>query len=381
MNIVNTSGQLIRKISYAGGGYFSLSDVEPAAYAQDHWMLNAHFAMDTGVRFETQSLTYTSRIAPRWGLSWSPSGSSSTVFRGGLGVFYDSVPLDTYAFTSLPEQVITTYDGTGYVTDGPRQYQNIISQSALSAFPLIHQQSRSGNFAPYNVAWNLEGEHSVNSYISVRLRYLHADGRNQITLSPLTSASQNAMVLAGTGTLQSHQFELTSRLGASKEREIFLSYVRQFAGGSISDASSYLGDFPFPVVRPQISARTPGEFPNRLLLWGTANMPWRIHLSPHIEYRNGFTWQPVDVLQNYVSTDHSAQPRYPAYFVADLRVAKDLNINPQHAVRLSLTFRNLTNHNNPLQVHNNIADPQYGSFLETTAATSCSTSTFYFECY
>jgi hypothetical protein len=28
-----------------------------------------------------------------------------------------------------------------------------------------------------------------------------------------------------------------------------------------------------------------------------------------------------------------------------------------------LTFRNLTNHNNPLQVHNNIADPLHGSFF------------------
>ena len=41
-------------------------------------------------------------------------------------------------------------------------------------------------------------------------------------------------------------------------------------------------------------------------------------------------------------------PRYPAYFAADLRVARDVNINPRHAVRLSVTLRNLTNHNNPL---------------------------------
>jgi len=38
-------------------------------------------------------------------------------------------------------------------------------------------------------------------------------------------------------------------------------------------------------------------------------------------------------------------------------------VNLQHAVRLSLTVRNLTNHFNPLEVHSNLADPQYGIFF------------------
>jgi hypothetical protein len=169
-------------------------------------------------------------------------------------------------------------------------------------------------------------------------------------------------VLAGSGALQTRQLEFTSRLGTNKERQLFFSYVRQFAAGDITDASSYLGDFPFPVVRSQIAAHTAGEIPNRFLLWGTTNLPWRMHLWPRVEYRNGFTWQPVDQLQDYISLA-SPQPRYPRYFTADLRIAKDFTVRSKHAVRLSLTFRNLTNHNNPLQVHNNIDDPLFGSFF------------------
>jgi hypothetical protein len=88
-----------------------------------------------------------------------------------------------------------------------------------------------------------------------------------------------------------------------------------------------------------------------------------MHLWPRIEYRNGFTWQPVDQLQNYVSLASAAQPRYPRYFTADFRVGKDFSVGSKHAVRISVTFRNLTNHNNPLQVHNNSYDPQFGSFF------------------
>jgi hypothetical protein len=362
VSIFNSSGQLLQTISFAGSGRFSLSDLEPALYAQDHWIVNRHVAIDAGLRFETQSLSYTSRFAPRGGLTWSPSGNSSTVIRGGLGIFYDSIPLETYAFSSYPEQIVTTYDGNGHITDGPRQFLNLTNESP-SGFPFIHQLSRNGNFAPYSFAWNVEGERIMSRYFSLRLRYLHANARNQLTLSPQTTGSESALVLAGSGVLQSHQFEFTSRLGSNKERQFFFSYVRQFAAGDISDASTYLGDFPFPVVRSQIIAHTSGEIPNRFLFWGTTNLPWRMHIWPHVEYRNGFTWQPVDEFQNYISLASELQPRYPRYFTADLRVAKDFNVGTKHAVRLSLTIRNLTDHNNPLQVHNNSDDPLFGTFF------------------
>jgi hypothetical protein len=362
VSIVNASGRLLRTISFVGSGNFSLSDLEPALYVQDHWIVDRHLAMDAGIRFETQSLTSTTRFAPRWGLAWSPSGDSSLILRGGVGVFYDSIPLEYYAFTKYPEQILTTYDSSGNITDGPRQFLNVISQSP-STFPFIHQLSRNGNFAPYSFAWNIEGERIVNHYLSLRLRYLHADAHNQLTLSPEVSESESALVLAGSGALKTRQIEFTSRLGTKKERQLFFSYVRQFAAGDITDASTYLGDFPSPVVRSQITAHTTGEIPNRFLLWGTTHLPWRMHLWPRVEYRNGFTWQPVDEIQNYISLASAAQPRYPRYFTADVRISKDFSVGSKHAARFSLTFRNLTNHNNPLQVHNNSADPLFGSFF------------------
>ena len=363
VNLVNASGQLLQSITYTGSGTYSLADLEAAAYAQDHWVVSRHLATDAGVRIETQSLTYTTRVAPRWGFAWTPTGTNAIVVRGGLGMFYDAVPLDTYAFNNYPEQTITGYDGAGNITSGPQRYLNIISQSAETGNPFIHQQDRDGNFAPYSFAWNLEAEHSVSESLALRVRYLHADAQNQLSLSPQATSTGNALVLSGSGELQRRQLEFTARTGATKQRQFFVSYVHQFARGDITDASSYLGDFPFPVVRSEITASTAGEIPNRFLFWGTSNLPWRMHISPHVEYRNGFTWQPVDQLQNYAALPVTTQPRYPGYLSADARIAKDLNINPQHAIRLSLTIRNITNHDNPLQVHNNIADPQYGSYF------------------
>jgi len=364
VNLVDNAGNLLQTITYSGTGTFDLADFEPAAYAQDHWILNRNLATDAGIRIETQSLTYTTRVAPRWGFTWTPTASNAVILRGGLGLFYDAVPLDTYAFNKYPEQTVTNYDGMGNVVNGPLLYLNVISRTAESRNPFLHQQDRDGNFAPYTFAWNLEAEHSIGEFLALRVRYLQAQVQNQLTLTPQLGSGGDALVLSGSGEIQRRQLEFTSRIGAHKEHDFFVSYVHQFARGDITDASSYLGDFASPVVRSPIVASTVGEIPNRFLFWGTASLPWRLHISPHIEYRNGFTWQPVDQLQNYVDLASAApQPRYPAYLSADARIAKDININAQHAVRLSLTMRNVSDHDNPLQVHNNVADPQYGTYF------------------
>jgi len=88
-----------------------------------------------------------------------------------------------------------------------------------------------------------------------------------------------------------------------------------------------------------------------------------MRISPRLELRNGFAWQPTDVLQNYVDLSSVPQPRFPRYFTADARASKDINVSPKHAVRFSVTGINLSNHQNPLQVHYNTSDPQYRTFF------------------
>src|SRR5664280_248530 len=359
----NANGQMLQTIDFAGGKPYKVADTEPAVYAQDHWRLNSHLAVDIGLRLEGQTITSMMRAAPRTGFVWSPSSSGKTVVRGGIGIFYDSVPLDVYAFNSYPDQVITTYNAQGLPVGPPVRYLNITGQAAESNFPFINRKLKSGNFAPYSTAWNVEFERTVKRWLVIRAKYLQSHEQGMITLRPEVIQSQPAFVLDSSGWAQTRQAEFTARIGSASPRQFFLSYVRQYAYGDVNDAGSYLGNFPSPVIQPTLIASLPSEIPNRFLFWGSyGNLPKKITLSPHIEYRNGFPYQPTNLYQQWVPTT-GPQYRYPNYFSLDMRVSKDVQVNPAHAVRLSLTVRNLTNHFNPLEVHSNLADPQYGTFF------------------
>ncbi len=358
--IDDASGNLLQQIDFSGAAAFDLSDTEPAVFAQDHWTLNSHLAIDAGLRLEAQTITYTTRAAPRTGFAWTPD-AGKTLVRGGIGVFYDSVPLDVYAFSTYPRQTITTYSSSGPPVTV--QYINLTAQAAQSNFPFIDSAQKNGNFAPYSVAWNVALEREVNRFLLLRVKYLQSHEQNMITLQPEVIQNQNAFVLGASGQAHTRQTEFTARIGTASNRRFFFSYVRQYAHGNISDANSYLGNYPFPVVRNGLTASLPSEIPNRFLLWGSYAFPRKILVTPHAEFRNGFPYQPTDVFQQYVAATYGPQYRFPKYFSLDLRVSKDIQVDAKHAVRLSGTVRNLTNHFNPLEVHSNVADPQYGDFF------------------
>ncbi|MGA2855920.1 MAG: hypothetical protein ABSE40_03575 [Candidatus Sulfotelmatobacter sp.] len=361
--IEDSTSQLASRIDFSGAGSFAISDLDPSLYVQDHWLLRPNLALDLGMRLESQTITHTFRSAPRAGFAWTPDRSQTTVIRGGIGVFYDNVPLNTYAFSSYPQQTVTMYNSAGGVIGSPIQYINLTQQAAESKFPFIDSAKKSGNFAPYTVGWNVELDRSFSPFMTLRVKYLQGQAHDMLTIQPEVVQNQPALVLGSTGLAQTRQLEFTARFGGQEKRQIFFSYVRQYARGTVNDANTYLGNLPFPIMNPNFVASLPSEIPNRFLLWGMYSLPKKFRLMPKIEDRSGFPYQPANLLQQYITSIPGAQPRFPRHFSFDLRASKDIQVNPKHAIRLSATVINLTNHFNALEIHSNMADPQYGHFF------------------
>ena len=92
-------------------------------------------------------------------------------------------------------------------------------------------------------------------------------------------------------------------------------------------------------------------------------LPQKFRVYPLIEYHTGFPYAVRDVYQNYVGVPFSDRTRYPAFFSSDASISKDFQLNAKYAVRLTVRGLNLTNRFNPLAVHANAADPDFGRFF------------------
>jgi hypothetical protein len=364
VNIVDSGGTLLERIDFANTAPYKRTDLEYTLYGQDHWVLTPRFSFDYGLRVEHQRLAESLRIAPRAGLAWTPFSDGRTVFRAGYGQFYDHIPLDVYAFSRYPNRTLTEYGPGASLAGTPVEYSNVIGSATGPRSFLINGERVAGAFSPRGLTWNLQVEHSFSKLL--RIRGVYTDNRSVglIVLERDQLGISNEVVLNGDGNSRYRQAEVTGKFSWSRGRQMVLSYTRSHAEGSLNGFDTFLGNYAFPRIRPDVYSNLPGDLPNRFLAWGHLEIPfWDLQLNPIVEYRNGFPYATVDAHQDYVGVPFGDATRFPHFFSADARLMRDFKVSPKYTLRLSVTGSNLTNHFNALAVHDNVADPQYGIFF------------------
>jgi hypothetical protein len=363
VEIRDAQGHLLKRIAFTGQGLFDQCDTEISIYAQNHWMPKPGLAFDLGTRLERQAATHTQRIAPRAGMAWTPFRGGSTIVRGGFGIYYDRVPLNVFAFSRGPQQIITTYGPGGAIVDGPRLFQNLAETVSGKRFPLVDSNNAASNFAPYSKTWNVEVEQIVARGLRLRASYLSNMSDGTITLTPRNGQGVDAYVLGGRGRSIYRQVEVTAKVRWLKDQEMVFSYVRSRTRGNLNEFSRYLGDFPWPIIPQDLFSQRPEDLPNRFLTWGVFSLPWKLRVYPIVEYRTGSPYAVVDAGRNYVGVPYSDRYRYPNFFSGDARVSKDIPFRHKYTLRFSVSGFNLTNHFNALDVHANLSDPLSGVFF------------------
>ena len=188
-------------------------------------------------------------------------------------------------------------------------------------------------------------------------------GRRSSQLATLRVPSESGLLLVeSTGKADYREVQLSLRKTWADDQQAFVSYVWSRGRGEINDFTSLFGFIDAPLLQPGAIARLSTEARNRLLAWGTVNLPGRVVVSPVAEWRSGF---PYSVVNNqYVYSEAPNGRVFPSFFAADLVAYKTVTVRRRDA-DLGIQLFNFTNHRNPRDVYAVTNAPRFGEFVNS----------------
>jgi len=352
-----------QSIGFTGAGVLELAQNEYSLFAQDKWIVNNRLVFDLGLRYDRDGIGRNNNFAPRLGFVVTPTDSVRTLVRGGVGLFYDKIPLNVGAFEQYQSLLVTTFAADGITpTDGPRLLLNTVAgDSEPTVGAALRGRPRLDN--PYSLAWNLQLDHQAHQRLLLRLGYEERNTRRDFVLEP----TADALLLQNNGRSRYREFQALARFRFQEGRNIFLSYVRSQSRGNLNDFNTYFGNQKHAVIRPDEYGRQPFDAPHRMLFWGDFAAPFNTVLTPVVDWRSGFPFSIINEDQDIVGP-RNAGGRFPRLLTLDLLVMKALKIRfrgKEYKGRAGFTVFNITNHWNPRDIQNNIASPQFGTFYNS----------------
>jgi hypothetical protein len=351
VEIFGAEGTPIERITFNDSVQSYVAQHEVTWFAGDRWTVSRRLIFDLGLRFDSDTLTSSAHVAPRAGFQLALTGSGRTMLRGGVGEFYDRVPLMIPPFQSFADRTVSELDAAGKVTSSTSYVNKII-----------------GNLQnPRSTAWNLALTHKVSTDLVLLAGYEQRSTVNDFVVSTTNGGAGTGLVtLSNTGGQSYKEFQVTGRYQLRKH---FLnaSYVRSRAYGDLNDFFQFFGNVSKPVIQPDGQGRLPFDAPNRFLLSGELHAPWKLVLDPVYDLHTGFPYSVQDEYREYVGPRDSR--RFPEFSSFDLQVSRYVAIpmgrDKRVRARVGLAAFNLFNHFNPRDVQDIEQSARFGDFFNS----------------
>jgi hypothetical protein len=354
VEIVREDGTLSQAIAFTGGGLLNRHRTALRGYGQDSWTVSPRLTVQFGARYDYDSFTSDVNVAPRASFTATASNDGRTVVRGGVGVFYDLIPLNVGSFGQMQERVIASFDTDGVTPAGP----------AVAMRNVVAPKFRT----PRSINGSLEVDREWFKRFFVRVGYHQRDQRFEPVLNPIMSASgASELLLATDGRSRYREGQITTRYQFHGADQIVASYTRSSAVGNLNDFNSYFGNIENPVIRPDARAPLPWDAPNRYLLWSNVSLARGFTVFPVLDVRTGFPLSVVDEDRNFVGPRNGAG-RYPTFVSLDVQVSKRFRLF-HHNATIGLKVFNITDHFNPRDYQGNLASADFGAFANSVGRT------------
>lgn len=279
--------------------------VDAGLYAEDNWRLKPSATLSYGLRFETQSGIHDlADWAPRVALSWAVSGGKNkpprAVVRTGFGWFYQRFQsgslLNAERQNGITEQAL--------VVNSPDFYPQVctadsdICAGAQVNSPTIYRIGPSLR-APYTIMGGIGVDKPLGKHGSLSANYTYSRGQHLFLTrninAPLPGTYDPADPTSGVRPLGTNEniFEYESG-GTSEQNQLTVNGFVRAKGMSLfgyyglakmnSDTS---GGFPSNQYDlHQDWGRDANDQRHRITVGGNMQLPWRISLSPYVNYQS-----------------------------------------------------------------------------------------------
>jgi hypothetical protein len=359
IRVRRADGTLSQLIDFVGAGETGRDKSETTFFIQDKYSITPRIILDIGLRYDRDGLASDNNFAPRFGFLLIPTKDGRTAIRGGIGLFYDKVPLGVGVFEQLQSRRVTTFAEDGVTILGsPRTFFNTFAGELRT---------------PYSVSGTLEVDRQIIKNLYFRFGYQQREGFREFIVEPVNDPIDGSlMLLSNGGRSRYREFQFTTRYKIKDVDEISFSYVRSRAIGDLNDFNTYFGNFRAPIIRDNERSRQPFDAPNRFLLTGSVGLPFDIVASPVLDIRTGFPFSPIDEEQDFVGLRNSDDVRFPRFASLDLQVTKGIVLpifGKKRKTKIGVKIFNITNHFNPRDVQSNIDSVSFGAFSNSVGRT------------
>ncbi len=365
VQLLREDDSLAEEIDFSPAGHLATADTELAAFIEDHWIFNHYVSVDAGMRVSGQTLGERSALSPRGGATFSPDKKGRTIMRGGVGVFYDRLPLLAGDYNQNPDRQVTMFDTNGVALGPPTVYVPYYEEFADDGKTILPSGTRLGS-TPYDITWNTEFDQEIRPDLVARVSFLASKTYNEFTVNPETlSPTTGYLLLTNLGQSRYHEFEATVRAHPNDKADFNISYVNSQARGDLNSMAWVYIPYEQPVIEPDLFGTLPTNVPDRVVTWGRFKLPQKFIVSPLLDWHSGFPFSIFDDLQNYVGPPNSR--RFPTFLSLDLKTSEDFSIPfipwvRKHLLRGSIEVFNLTDHGNFRDVYNTVTSPYFGNY-------------------
>jgi len=344
--LIGSSNSPIERITFTSPTAFRVNQNAAALYVSDEWTPFQRLTVTYGLRSDIDSVTSTTHASPRAGVILALTKDGKTLLKAGGGIFYDRVPLMLPVFESFPDRTVSYLGANGQVISSTA-YVNRITDSLQN---------------PRSTAWNVELERQITNSLSVRVGYEDRNTAKDFVVSPVNAGNAGIISLSNGGYDSYREFQVT----ASYRTARFLlngSYVHSHAHGSLNDPFLFFGNYPQAVIQPNASGRLSFDAPNRFLVWGDVQGPWKLTIAPVWDIHTGFPWSVQNEYREYIGPRNTE--RFPAFSSFDLQVTRPFTVHMgehQLKMRAGGAIFNVFDHNNPRDVQTIVNSSQFGNY-------------------